>query len=261
MKYAFPALLGLTVLVSGCATFDKIQAGVDSIQNAKAIIDHTGHHTVIVAGYGTPVKGNDTYEAYIDQVAAYVNNKTNGVNSVVFTGGYTDDANLSEAESMNSYFNSQVDTAALQTSGVKVYQETCSIVSWQNISLSQELLAAQGINPTQVTLFGDIDRSDKLKTFAIYKFNLSDGLPNDLTSLVNKSLNTASVDYQGFDFGDSADSEKERKAKFAAEILGAYDANIGNELLGKRLTEWSTEYNYDVADNLVKKGCSQYAGF
>lgn len=261
MKYAFPALLGLTVLVSGCATFDKIQAGVDYIQTAKAVMDHTGEHTVIVAGYGTPVKGNATYEDYIDQVATYVSNKTNGVNSVVFTGGYTDDADLSEAEAMNSYFNSQVDTTELQNRGVKVYQETCSIVSWQNISLSQELLASKGVTPTHVTLFGDVDREDKLKTFAIYKFNLGDGIPNDLKELVNKSLNTASVDYQGFDFGDSADTEKERNAKFAAEILGAYDANIGNELLAKRLTGWSADYGYDVADNLVAKGCSQYAGF
>ena len=92
------ALVGLSVLLSGCAAFDKIQSGVDSIQTAKAILDHTGHHTVIVAGYGTPVKGNPTYQKYIKQVATYVENEVNGVNSVVFTGGYTDDANLSEAE-------------------------------------------------------------------------------------------------------------------------------------------------------------------
>lgn len=240
---------------------DKIQAGVDGVQNAKGMLDHTGHHTVIVAGYGTPVKGNATYEDYIDQVATYVSNKTNGVNSVVFTGGYNDDMELSEAESMNSYFNSRVDTDELLERGVKVYKEECSIVSWQNISFSQEKLAAAGITPTQVTLFGDENRGDKLKTFAIYKFNLADGLPDNLTDLVNRSLNTASVDYQGFNFGDSASTENERNAKFAAEVLGAYDANIGNELLGKRLAEWSTEYNYDVAANLVDQGCSQYAGF
>lgn len=261
MNYHITALVSLSLLVSGCAVFDKIQAGVDGVQNAKAILDHTGHHTVIVAGYGTPVKGNPTYQKYIKQVATYVSNTNNGVNSVVFTGGYTDDAYLSEAESMNSYFNSQVDTADLQERGIKVYKEECAIVSWQNIGFSQELLSAKEIAPTQVTLFGDQDRADKLKTFATYKFNLAEGLPDNVTDLVNRSVNAASVDYQGFDFGDSADTEQERKAKFAAEILGAYDANIGNELLGKRLTEWSSTYNYDVADNLVAKGCSQYAGF
>lgn len=248
--------------LAGCAGFEKIQSGIETYQDTKALLGADGdHHTVIVAGYGTPVKGNSTYQDYIKQVATYVNNETNGVDSVVFTGGYTDDKNLSEAESMNSYFNSQVDTAALQQRGIKVLKEACSIVSWQNISYSQELLTAQGITPTQVTLFGDINRTDKLKTFAIYKFNLSAGLPDDVTDLVNRSVNATSVDYQGFDFGDAADSEDERDAKFAAEVLGAYDENIGNELLGKRLTEWSATYSYDVADNLVKKGCNQYGGF
>lgn len=261
MKYHLLALISLSLLVSGCTAFDKIQSGVDSIQNAKAVLDHTGHHTVIVAGYGTPVKGNTSYQNYIKQVATYVSNTNNGVNSVVFTGAYTDDADLSEAESMNSYFNSQVDTADLQERGIKVYKEECAIVSWQNISFSQELLTSKSLAPTQVTLFGDVDRGDKLKSFATYKFNLAEGLPDNVTDLVNRSVNATSVDYQGFDFGDSADTEQERNAKFAAEILGAYDADIGNELLKKRLTEWSDTYSYDVADNLVAKGCSQYAGF
>ncbi len=262
MQYKLLALFGLSLIVSGCAVTDKIQAGITGYQTAKALVSNQAdHHTVIVAGYGTPVKGNTTYQNYIKSVATYVNNVDNGVDSVVFTGAYTDNAELSEAESMNSYFNSQVDTDELLERGIKVYKEQCAIASWQNIGFSQELLANQNIVPTQVTIFGDENRADKLKTFAIYKFNLSDGLPSNLTDLVNRSLNTASVDYQGFDFGDSADTENERNAKFAAEILGAYDANIGNELLGKRLTEWSAEYNYAVADNLVAKGCSQYAGF
>ncbi|EKD76260.1 MAG: hypothetical protein ACD_43C00172G0006 [uncultured bacterium] len=255
--------LGIVVLlVTGCAGLNKIQSGIETYQDTKALLgDSSEHHTVIVAGYGTPVKGNTTYQDYIKAVATYVNNETNNVHSVVFTGGYTDDQNLSEAESMNSYFNSQVNTVALQTRGIKVLKEECAIVSWQNISYSQELLLGKDVTPTQVTLFGDTNRSDKLKTFAIYKFNLSNGLPDDVTDLVNRSLNATSVDYQGFDFGDSTDTEDERNAKFAAEVLGAYDTAVGNELLKKRLTEWSDTYGYDVADNLVKKGCSQYKGF
>ena len=254
MKYSLLALTALTVVLSGCSAIDKIQG-------AKDMFHKTEHHTVVVPGYGAPVKGNATYEEYIEEVADYVENADNGVDSVVFTGSYTNQKDLSEAEAMNSYFNSQVDTAKLQRNGVKVYKEECAIVSWQNISFSQELLDTKSIHPTKVTLFGDQDRSDKLKTFAIYKFNLAEGLPDNLTDLVNRSLNAASVDYQGFDFGDSADTEKERNAKFAAEILGAYDAKLGNELLEKRLTDWTTDYKYNVADNLVAKGCDQYAGF
>ncbi|EKD79029.1 MAG: hypothetical protein ACD_41C00188G0005 [uncultured bacterium] len=262
MKYIIATGSLLLLVGSSCTGLDKLQSGIETYQDTKALLGGSSdHHTVIVAGYGTPVKGNTTYQDYIKAVATYVSNEANNVDSVVFTGGYTDDQNLSEAESMNSYFNTQVSTNRLHERGVKVLKEECSIVSWQNISYSQELLLDKDITPTQVTLFGDENRSDKLKTFAIYKFNLSAGLPNNVTDLVNQSLNATSVDYQGFDFGDSADTEDARKAKFAAEVLGAYDTEVGNELLQKRLDDWSDTYGYDVADNLVKKGCSQYAGF
>lgn len=260
MKYLL--IIVPVALLAGCAALDKAQSGIQAYQDTKALLgSDSDHHTVIVAGYGTPVKGNPTYQEYIKAVATYVNNETNAVDSVVFTGGYTDDKELSEAESMNSYFNSQVNTAELQGRGIKVFKEECAIVSWQNVSYSQELLAGKTITPTQVTLFGDANRSDKLKTFAIYKFNLSEGLPDDVTDLVNRSLNATSVDYQGFNFGDSADSEDERNAKFAAEVLGAYDTEVGNELLKKRLGDWTDTFGYDVAKNLVNKGCNQYAGF
>ncbi len=218
------------------------------------------HHTVVVAGYGTKVSGNKSYEHYIDQVADFVSNEDNAVDSVVFTGSYSDSKDISEAGAMNNYFNTQVDTAELMTRGVHVYQEKCAIVSWQNISYSQELLAKAGTTPTEVTIFGDVNREDKLKTFAIYKFNLGDGLPNDPAELLSKSLNVANITYKGFDFGSNADTEEERNARFAAEILGAYDTRVGNEILSKRLTEWSSTYGYDVGDNLVAKGCTQFKG-
>ena len=263
MKYYLLILVGVSTILSGCAFSDKIQSGLDAYQTAKSLVSSSNekHHTVLVAGYGTQLKGNATYEQYIKSVATYVNNVDNDVDSIVFSGSYTDSKTTSEAEAMNSYFNSQVDTTELANRGIHVYQETCAIVSWQNISYSQELLATQSISPTQVTVFGDINRADKLKTFAIYKFNFTDGLKTDVASLVNQSLNSTSVDYQGFDFGDAADSDEVRNAKFGAEILGAYDTALGNELLGKRLAEWTSNYGYDVADNLVAKGCSQYSGF
>lgn len=258
----YPFLLGLSLLLSGCSLLDKAQTGIETYQDTKALLGNkSDHHTVIVAGYGAHVKGNKTYEEYVKSVAVYVSNVDNGVDSVIFSGGYTNEPDKSEAEAMNSYFNGQVDLTALQQRGVRVYKEECSIVSWQNISYSQEILAKDKITPSQVTLFGDADRQDKLTTFAVYKFNLSEGVPSDVKELVNRSLNAASVDFQGFDFGDSVDSEDERQAKFAAEILGAYDAKVGNELLAKRLTEWSDKYGFDVAQNLVEHGCTEYKGF
>lgn len=260
-----------TFLLSGvgCTLADRAQTGINALNNAKTLVENinaavqnqTDHHTVIVAGYGTPVKGNAKYEQYIKSVATYVSNETNGVNSVVFSGSYTNNPDLSEAESMNSYFNSQVDTTALQNRGVKIYKEECSIMSWQNISYTQELLASKDIHPTVVTLFGDQNRSDKLKTFAAYKFNLAEGIPNDTTALLNSALNVATVQFEGFNFGDAVESQDKRNAKFAAEIVGAYDAKTGNEILGKRLSEWTNTFGFDISDNLVKKGCTQYSGF
>ena len=245
-----------------CQLGDKVKSGFDTISTVKTTIENKqDHHTVIVSGYGTPVKGNAKYEQYVKSVADYVNFEENGVDSIVFAGSYTDDPNLSEAESMNSFFNSQVDTTDLQTRGIKVYKEECSIMSWQNISYAQELLAEKGIQPTLVTLFGDVNRSDKLQTFAAYKFNLAEGLPDNATELIDSAVNVATVQFKGFDFADEVDSQDERNLKFAAEIAGAYDAKISNELLGKRLGEWSETFGLDVSDNLVKKGCTQYSGF
>lgn len=259
----------LSLVFSGCVLIDQAQTSLNKFSEAKQTIKNINqtiqnrqdHHTVIVAGYGTPVKGNGKYEQYIKSVADFVSTESNSVDSVVFTGSYTDDPNLSEAESMNSFFNSQVDTGALQTRGVKVYKEECSIMSWQNISYSQELLAAKDIQPTLVTIFGDQNRGDKLQTFAAYKFNLAEGLPDNATDLINSAVNIANVQFKGFGFGDAVDSEDERNAKFAAEIAGAYDAKVSNELLGKRLSEWTELFGFDVSDNLVKKGCTQYQGF
>ncbi|MFA6475645.1 MAG: hypothetical protein WCV88_05645 [Patescibacteria group bacterium] len=241
MKQTLRLLLLLAIL-PGCTVVDQFKT--------------PANHVVIVAGYGSTVAENASYQGYIQAVADYVTNPDNKVNTLIFTGSYTDNKDKSEAEAMNAYFNKITDL-----SGVKVLKEECAIVSWQNISYSHDLLLANNFSATQVTLFGDKNRTDKLQTFAVYLFNLGSGLPDSASSLVKRSINTVSVDTQGYDFGVSKDSQEEQDAKFASEILGAYDANAGNKLLQKRLTEWSNNYGYDVADNLVKHGCTQYAGF
>jgi len=236
-------------------TVNKLQTVKDTVTSRK------NHHTVIVPGYGAPVEGSKTYEGYIKEVAKYVKDESNAVNSVVFTGGFSNLPELSEAEAMNNYFNSRVDVADLQQRGIRVYKEECAIVSWQNISNSQELLAADGIQPTKVTLFGDTNRQEKLTTFAAYKFNLAEGLPQNAQELLNASLHVASVNFIGYNFGDEAKSELDRNAIFAAEAAGAYDAMLGNEVLAERLQQWSDEFGYDVIKNLVDHGCTEYQGF
>lgn len=260
-------LFGSVIVGTGCvsAITDRITAGKEGLDTLKNIqVDlSTGndHHTVIVPGYGAPVAGNATYEGYIEEVAEYVEDDVNGVDSVVFTGSYSTLQNTSEAESMNSYFNSVADITTLQARGVKVLQEDCAIVSWQNISNSKDVLAEYSIAPGKVTVFGDENRKDKLESFATYKFNEDQDIPDSATDLLDGGLHYTEINFQGYDFGNSAESEDERNAKFAAEIAAAYDAELGNELLKLRIGQWTTEFGYDVADNLVTKGCTEYKGF
>ncbi len=44
-------------------------------------------------------------------------------------------------------------------------------------------------------------------------------------------------------------------------MAGAYDTELGNEILEQRINQWTDDFDYDVADNLVAKGCSQFSGF
>ncbi|MBI2410550.1 MAG: hypothetical protein HYV32_01455 [Candidatus Kerfeldbacteria bacterium] len=264
-KIFFLTLLPLFSLVFfGCSPKAQFHTFGEWIGFAKdikvSLTDTNEQHTVIVPGYGAPVKGNVGYEGYIKKVVAYVTDEQNGVDAVVFTGSYSSLKDTSEAESMNAYFNSIVDTKQLLDRGVRIYKEECAIVSWQNIDNSQELLTQAKITPDKITVFGDINREDKLVAFANVAFNKNKDLPNTAAELVNKSLVTT-VDFYGYDFGGASEDEQKRNAKFAAEIAGATNPEIGNQILQARINEWTQEFGYDVAANVVAKGCSEYAGF
>ncbi|MFA5995404.1 MAG: hypothetical protein WC801_03100 [Patescibacteria group bacterium] len=199
-------------------------------------------HVVLVPGYGAPVSGNKTYEGYIENVANYVFMKENQVTVVIFTGSYSVLSELSEAEAMNQYFNSSLDITALQQRGVRVYQERCAITSAQNISYSKDLLDEHKIFPERVTIFGDSAHKDKLVATAEYEFS------------------GASIDFQGYSLGAQANLLTD--VKDLTELVTGYDsAKNYNKVLQERIKQWSTSYHYDVAANLVAKGCTQYKGF
>lgn len=268
-KRFFLLLAATPFFLSGCALPSNVQSVWDGAVSLFDTVKHIGvsvdtntkQHTVIVPGYGAPVAGNTTYEGYITEVANYVNDTNNDVDAVVFTGSYSSLQDTSEAESMNSYFNSLVDTDTLSGRGVRVYKEECAIVSWQNITYTEELLTADGISPDSIILFGDTARGDKLKTFASFVFNKDVSVPDSAQELLTNGVNYTDIDFRGYDFGNAAMTEAQRNAAFAAEIAGAYDATIGNEILEERIEDWTEEFGYDVADNLVEKGCEQYEGF
>ncbi|MDP3970635.1 MAG: hypothetical protein Q8P90_02960 [bacterium] len=249
--------ISLPLLFTGCIdniseTINQGKQATEAFKTINTALTTQGHHTVIVPGYGAPVNGNPSYEAYINEVIDFVRDEDNSVDSLVFTGSYSSLEDTSEAESMNQYFNSKVILNDIQDKGITVIKEECAIVSWQNISNSKDKLIEYGIAPDKVTIFGEISRKDKLESLATYKFNEDQSAD---------SLHYTSVEFVGHDFGASLGTKEEKSAKFAAEIAGAYDTELGNELLNMRITKWSEEFGYDVAKNIVKKGCTEFTGF
>lgn len=213
-------ILLLSILIPLTLTGCSLAGAKDALNTVTGSTEE--HHTVIVPGYGAPVAGNPSYEDYVETVARFVEDDSNDVDSIVFTGSYSTLADVSEAEALNSYFNTVVDTEALLDRGTRVYKEECAILSWQNISNSQDVLAADQIIPGTVTVFGDINRRDKLVAFASAAFNQDQEVPETATDVLNLRFTT--VEFEGFDFGDTPDeTEEERQAKFVGEIAGAYD--------------------------------------
>lgn len=252
-------LIFIPLSFSGCVVVDKTKALWHKLD--VHVIGKPKQHTVIVPGYGAPVAGNTTYEGYIQDVANFVQDTNNKVNAVVFTGSYSSLKDTSEADSMKSYFEHITNAAALESRGIKIYTEQCAIVSWQNITYSKSLLTTAGITPDTLTVFGDVNREEKLKTFATVAFNKDIDVPDSAKQLLTQGIDYTHVDFVGYHFGDSAQSEDQRNALFAIEIAGAYNAEIGNDILKQRIDSWTTTFGYDVAQNLVDKGCAQYAGF
>lgn len=267
MKKALLLLGVFALLGSGCSAKESLAQLKAKVANkasneATELLSGEVHHTVIVPGYGAPVEGNRRYEEYIETVTRYVEDEANAVDSIVFTGSYSTLKDLSEAESMNAYFNSFADTNEILTRGIRVHKEECAIVSWQNISYTRDLLAVDGLVPSKVTIFGDIGRQDKLVSFGTFAFNEDITVPDSVSDILEDGIGYTEVDFRGFSFGNNLeDDEAERSAKFAAEIAGAYDATVGNEILAKRIGDWSAEFGYDVSANLVEKGCPQFSGF
>lgn len=262
----------LTILIisavglAGCTneiqdSFSQAKDLANTVQNINVQLSANAGHVVIVPGYGAPVAGNTSYEEYIDEVVEFVENESNRVSTIIFTGSYSTLENTSEAESMNQYFNSVADLAAIQQRGIKVLQEDCAIVSWQNIANSKDILDDRATPYNKVTVFGDVNREEKLMAFATYKFNEGIADSASANDLVNSRLDYKTIDFMGYDFGSVPEEQAEQDAKFAAEIAGAYDPKIGNEILELRINEWTNTFGYDVADNLVAKGCTEFAGF
>ncbi len=255
-------LFAALLLLPGCSVKDALPDSFNSKAELKTKVKSMAHvvdkkfdkgakRIVIVPGYGTPVLGNESYEEYIKKAVAYVNNETNNVVAVVFTGSYTDDKNLSEAEALYRGFDEYADIAGLQKTGVHFYKEECAITTWQNIENSKALVDSKKTSYDSVTIFGDEGRKEKLIGYANTVFNKD----------IVKDRSVVSVDYVGHGFSKSVQSDSERGTIFAAEIAAAYNSDLQDTLLKERIGTWTKKYKYDVADNLVKKGCTEFAAY
>lgn len=231
---------GLLVFAPGSTMYDKAK----TIYHFFRPTNQAAYHVVIVPGYGVPVQGNSVYEGYIKKVAAYVDNPNNHVNGMIFSGGYTSSQTVSEAQAMNSYFNSVADLTSLKKRGVQVYQETCSIVTFQNIGYSRDILTAHSIVPAAVTVFGDSSKQNELLAYANAEFR-----------------KTGDVNVQGYDFGSAVLNSTKQDLKDLTTLVGVTSTKISNTVLQQRITQLGTQFHYDVAKNLVAHGCSQFKGF
>ncbi len=213
-------------------------------------------HIVIIPGYGAPVSGNSKYEEYISQAFDFISDENNKVDLVIATGGYTALKDISEAESIIQYMRIQHELSSRIIPEFKTYAESCSIITWQNILFSKQYLDTNNIKPTQITIFGDTARQDMLLTYAMYQFAGKEFLPtksNEILAATTK-LKTIKINFQGYDFG----TKNYVAPGTTDEIIKVYlDPKSGDKELEERIAKWTTNFKYDVKENLESKSCQQ----
>lgn len=213
-------------------------------------------HVVIVPGYGAPVEGNSKYEEYISKAFDFISDENNKVDLVIATGGYTVLKDTSEAESIIKYMSLRHDLSSRIIPEFKTYAESCSIITWQNILFSKQYLDSNNIKPTHVTIFGDAARQDMLLTYAMYQFAGKEFLPIKSNEILNTAMNfkILKLDFQGYDFG----TKNYVVPETTDEIIKVYlDPKAGDQELEERIAKWTTNFKYDVKENLGSKACKQ----
>lgn len=203
------------------------------------MIQSNRQHVVIVSGYGAPVIGNQGYQNYIVMIKEFVNNPDNKVDAVVFNGGYTSLQDESEAELMVQYYDT-LDSPE-NASQPTVYEQRCSVIAWQSIANSKEVLAENGVELRdigKVTTIGDIKSERTFTLWADYQFN-------------ELEKNTAEIAFIGFDH-----NSPEKPEMTDEEILSVYtDEEVGRKSVQERVDLLTKLYGFDVAANMTEKGC------
>ncbi|MBI2411385.1 MAG: hypothetical protein HYV32_05845 [Candidatus Kerfeldbacteria bacterium] len=214
-------------------------------------------HVVVVPAYGIVGESNEQYKAYIDDVVEYVNYKKNDVDAVIFTGTYSALKDTSEAAVMENYFNTVVDKNDLTARNVQVWRDDCSLMLWQSVTNAKKLLATKGMTPQKVTIFGDTQDHEKILAYGLYQFNGEEGLPTSPVDLVkyakNPKLVVINFEEHVFDLPSTANAQST-----VEQIIQVFKTGEGATALKNTIAEKASNVNFDVAQNLVNKGCLDF---
>lgn len=241
-------------------------------------------HTVILSTYGPSVEGSPFYETYVTKAMKYIINPENKVNHLVIVGGYTVDANRSQAQAVLDYIDKTFPKFSSQK--IPVMLDLCGITTWQNIANAKQLLDSNKIKPDKVTIFAETSRTKKVYFFANTDFLPFPDVDKQLIlkeikpmlgmsesqqlsayyNLGNYNLSkyTNPSDLVEVITQDSGLPQKftdQEYGKIFGDINADLDFQSGDQAIKNQLDEWSKTAGFSVAQNLVSKGCTYYNRF
>lgn len=210
-------------------------------------------HVVIATTYDQ-VSGNVTQEEYVQKLYEYVSDSSNAVDVVVTSGGYLHSKDISDAQSLATYFDSIADEKELSNSGIQSFTEECSVAYFQQIANTKKLLDKEGVKPTKITLFGDVARKEQLLAYTLYQFTGSDGLPTNPLALAKFAADPSitTVQFQEHNFG----TENVEIPDTVDKIVAAFDnPDVAKEELKSAAKTAAEKVDFDVVQTHIDKGC------
>lgn len=273
------------VLLFFVVGFFFYQNGLKSNLNSKrSLPPSVKEHTVILSTYGPSVEGSPFYETYVTKAMKYITNPENQVKHLVIVGGYTLDANRSQAQAVLDYVNKTFPEFSSQK--IPVMLDLCGITIWQNIANAKQLLDSNKIKPDKVTIFAETSRTKKVYFFANTNFLPFPDEDKQLILKEIKPLLSMSEDQRLSAYRNlgnynlskytnpnglveviTQDSDLTQKftdqeySKTFEEVNAGLDFQYGDQKIKDQMDEWSNAAGFSVAQNLVSKGCPYYNRF
>lgn len=278
-------LMGLLVLIP---VYKKNKTAIET--KIKRLINKKSH-VVVISTYGPSVAGSPFYEAHIAKAIKFVLDPINKVNEVIIVGGYTVDQHISQSQAVLNYIKDKY--PEFNSARIPVTLDECGITTWQNIKNTKVLMDKNSIKAQKITIFAESSREKKIAFFANSTFHWDSSAIIDKQKVLKEiePLVAASQDAQLRAF-TSQNSEwarfvgvkdtylvdkdmrimtvssglpqqfvDEEYAKIFQEIKEFYDSTYASKTIRAKLDAWSATAGFNVAENLVKKGCIEYKQF